>query len=181
MFSLNKCNRKIHIMVSNTFLAICIKGMTCWPTLRKDFVILQLYWWLFSSTNHCSWNMVYCVVIVQSYFPSYNYQQDKSTYDDCWITLQTALKIVGSNLYCKITLVWLDSSLSVDCSEFLHRWHTNRMLFRLRTHRKKLSNTELSYYVALVSRCLLKGPLHNLDYPLLYYSLWWNQKRRLYE
>ncbi len=23
-------------------------------TLRKDFVILQLYWWLFSSTKHCS-------------------------------------------------------------------------------------------------------------------------------
>ncbi len=22
--------------------------------LRKDFVILQLYWWLFSSTKHCS-------------------------------------------------------------------------------------------------------------------------------
>ncbi len=22
-------------------------------TLRKDFVILQLYWWLFSSTKHC--------------------------------------------------------------------------------------------------------------------------------
>ncbi len=42
-------------------------------TLRKDFVILQLYWWLFSSTKHCSWNMVYCmVVILQLYFPSYN-------------------------------------------------------------------------------------------------------------
>ncbi len=27
-------------------------------TLSKDFVILQLYWWLFSSTKHCSWNMV---------------------------------------------------------------------------------------------------------------------------
>ncbi len=26
--------------------------------LRKDFVILQLYWWLFSSTEHCSCNMV---------------------------------------------------------------------------------------------------------------------------
>ncbi len=39
--------------------------------------------------------------------------QDKSTYYDSWITLQTALKIDASNLYCKITLVWLDSSLSV--------------------------------------------------------------------
>ncbi len=29
-------------------------------------------------------------------------------------TLQTALKIDASNLYCKITLVWLDSSLGVD-------------------------------------------------------------------
>ncbi len=27
-------------------------GTMC--TLRKDFVILQLYWWLFSSTQHCS-------------------------------------------------------------------------------------------------------------------------------
>ncbi len=26
--------------------------------LRKDFVILQLYWWLFSSTKQCGWNMV---------------------------------------------------------------------------------------------------------------------------
>ncbi len=53
------------------------------------------------------------MVIVQSYFPSYNYQQDKSTYYVSWITLQTALKIAGSNLYCKIILVWLDSSLNV--------------------------------------------------------------------
>ncbi len=29
-----------------------------YPTLRKDFVILQLYWWLFRSTTHCGWNMV---------------------------------------------------------------------------------------------------------------------------
>ncbi len=82
-------------------------------TLRKDFVILQFYWWLFSSTKHCSGNMAECMVMLQSYFPSNNYQQDKSTYYDYWITLQTALKIAASNLYCKITLVWLDSSLSV--------------------------------------------------------------------
>ncbi len=53
------------------------------------------------------------MVILQSYFPSYDYQQDKSTYYDCWITLQTALIIAASNLYCKTTLVWLNSSLSV--------------------------------------------------------------------
>ncbi len=55
-------------------------------------------------------------VILQSHFPSYNYQQDKSTYYDCWITLQIAFKIAASNLYCKITLIWLDSSLSVHTS-----------------------------------------------------------------
>ncbi len=27
-------------------------------TLRKDFVIVQLYWWLFSSTKHCGRNIV---------------------------------------------------------------------------------------------------------------------------
>ncbi len=53
------------------------------------------------------------MIILQSHFPSYNYQQDKSAYYDCWITLQTTLKIAASNLYYKITLVWLDSSLSV--------------------------------------------------------------------
>ncbi len=53
------------------------------------------------------------MVFLQSYFPLYNYLQDKSTYYDCWITLQTSLKIAASNLYCKITLFWLDSSLSV--------------------------------------------------------------------
>ncbi len=53
------------------------------------------------------------MVILQSYFSSYNYQQDERTYYDCWITLQTALKIAANNLYCKITFVWLDSSLSV--------------------------------------------------------------------
>ncbi len=36
-----------------------------------------------------------------------------NAYYNCWITLQTALKIAASNLNCKITLVWLDSSLSV--------------------------------------------------------------------
>ncbi len=80
---------------------------------EKDFVLLQLYWWLFSSTTHCSWNMIYCVVNLQSYFLSYNYQHDKSIYYDCWITLKTAPQIAASNLYCKITFVWLDSSLSV--------------------------------------------------------------------
>ncbi len=60
--------------------------------------------------------------MLQSYFTSHNYQQDKSTYYDCWITLQTALKIAASNLYCKITLVWMDSSLSVgikDCVDWI--------------------------------------------------------------
>ncbi len=32
-----------------------LKGLS---TLRKDFVILQLYWCLFSSIKHYSWNMV---------------------------------------------------------------------------------------------------------------------------
>ncbi len=27
-------------------------------TLRKDLVILQLYWWLFISIKHCGRNMV---------------------------------------------------------------------------------------------------------------------------
>ncbi len=36
-----------------------------------------------------------------------------NTYYDCWITLQTTLKIDASDLYCKITLIWLASSLSV--------------------------------------------------------------------
>ncbi len=57
------------------------------------------------------------MVILQTYFTSYNYQQDKSTYYDCWIILQTALKIAASNLYCKITLVCLDSSLSAYGSQ----------------------------------------------------------------
>ncbi len=55
-----------------------------------------------------------------SYFPSYNYQQDKRTYYDSWIALQTALKIAAYNLYCKITLVWLDSSLSVHNKKSLY-------------------------------------------------------------
>ncbi len=59
------------------------------------------------------------MVILQSYFPSYNYQQDKSIYCDCWITLQTALKSAASNLYCKITLVSLDSSLSVSIASLV--------------------------------------------------------------
>ncbi len=32
--------------------------LTAANTLRKDFVILQLYWWLFSSTKYCCSNMV---------------------------------------------------------------------------------------------------------------------------
>ncbi len=33
----------------------CINVHSWCPTLRKDFVILQLYWWLFSSTKHCQY------------------------------------------------------------------------------------------------------------------------------
>ncbi len=64
----------------------------------------------------------------KSYFPSYNYrdQHDKTTYYDCWITLKTALKIVVSNLYCKITLVWLDYSLSVVANPtYVYMWWSN--------------------------------------------------------
>ncbi len=41
-------------------LTLYIRGFFLFvtDTLRKAFVILQLYWWLFSSTKHCSWNMV---------------------------------------------------------------------------------------------------------------------------
>ncbi len=60
------------------------------------------------------------MVILQSYFPSYSYQQDKSTYYDCWNTPQTALKIAASNLYGKIILVWLDSSLSANTIQYHH-------------------------------------------------------------
>ncbi len=86
-------------------------------TLRKDFVILQLYWWLFSSTK----NYIRNVVILQSYLPSYNYQQDKSTYYDCWITPLTALKISARNLYCKITLVLLDF-FECTCNIWIWTW-----------------------------------------------------------
>ncbi len=36
--------------------AIIMWGLVCIQqcTLRKYFVMLQLYWWLFSSTKHCS-------------------------------------------------------------------------------------------------------------------------------
>ncbi len=40
------------------------------PAPRKDVIILQLYWWLFSSTKHSSQNMVQYMVNLQSYFPS---------------------------------------------------------------------------------------------------------------
>ncbi len=36
-------------------------------------------------------------------------------------TLQTALKIDASNLYCKITLFWLDSSLSVENIDLVNK------------------------------------------------------------
>ncbi len=48
------------------------------------------------------------MVILQSYFPSC-----KITVHTKTVVLQTALKITDSNWFCKITLVWLDSSLSV--------------------------------------------------------------------
>ncbi len=59
----------IHFQFGNTFSVIyrmlwfdvsclCYNTIYHGPTLRKDFVILQLYWWLFSSTKDCFWNMV---------------------------------------------------------------------------------------------------------------------------
>ncbi len=49
------------------YIIVILKVSCCLPldyiTLRKDFVILQLYWCLFSSTKHR--NMVKCVVILR--------------------------------------------------------------------------------------------------------------------
>ncbi len=39
-------------------LFYCAISVLCLITLRKDFVILQLYWWLFSSTKHFGGNIV---------------------------------------------------------------------------------------------------------------------------
>ncbi len=50
--------------IFDKYMALIVRGLTIlkqqveFDTFRKDFVILQLYWWLFSSTKHCSLNMV---------------------------------------------------------------------------------------------------------------------------
>ncbi len=43
----------------------------------------------------------------------YDIMCNRSATDNMTVELHNALKIDASNLYCKITLVWLDSSLSV--------------------------------------------------------------------
>ncbi len=44
-------NVKIHQAVDPNNYSYWILRDVC--VLRNDFVILQLYWWLFSSTKHC--------------------------------------------------------------------------------------------------------------------------------
>ncbi len=54
------------------------------------------------------------MVILQSYFPSYNYQQDKCTYYDCWITPQTALKIAAYSTILKHEFIGFMNITIVD-------------------------------------------------------------------
>ncbi len=48
-------------------------------TLRKDFVILQLYWSLFSCTKHCSQNSL----MHGNFTVIFPIMQDNNTYYDC--------------------------------------------------------------------------------------------------
>ncbi len=89
-----------------------------------------------------------------------------NTYYDCWITLQTALKIDACNLYCKITLVWLDSSLRVvTCSIFVHLyepWVWNKV-------------------IVWITMSLPGYPTHMKHYCFSIISLHiWKQSRRIY-
>ncbi len=67
--------------------------------------------------------MVYIIALL---FYGTCYQQVNSTYYDCWITLQTALKITASNLYSKITwtLLWVYTTYYSysPCGYFVF-WH----------------------------------------------------------
>ncbi len=105
------------------------------------------------------------MLILQSYFPSYNYQQDRSAYYDYWIILQIALKIAASNLYCKITLVWLNSSLSADKNSLPGKQHNYRLWhvtdFALRAYISKICvNYNITYecnYSLIM--CWIKFPI----------------------
>ncbi len=58
-FPVKKHVPKFHFSkVKINFVLKELQSLLVNKALRKDFVILQLYWCLFSSTTHCSWNMV---------------------------------------------------------------------------------------------------------------------------
>ncbi len=59
MIQSNKTSAKQTFSCQISFLYVtrrvcCTQQRLHFTTFRKDFVILQLYWWLFSSTKHCS-------------------------------------------------------------------------------------------------------------------------------
>ncbi len=53
----NSVNSDKRMFVDHMYKLYVMCAIVHYCTLRKDFVILQLYLWLLSSTKHCSWNV----------------------------------------------------------------------------------------------------------------------------
>ncbi len=67
-----------------------------------------------------SWIMEYYPVFLQLFLSYSCNQRSPTTYNHCLYTVQTALNFVASSFCCKITLIWLGSSLSVQAKSTLN-------------------------------------------------------------
>ncbi len=104
-----------------------------------------------------------CNVFWQYIYPA-------STYYDCWITLQTALKIAASNLYCKITWtpLWVWQSNKLLLSILIDLFRPFIMFIRSLVSEKLLLNSLLYWDANLlaISSLSFRPSTHELSYLL---------------
>ncbi len=98
-------------------------------------------------------------------------QQDNSTYNHCLNTVQTGLNFAAVNFCCKISLIWLGSSLGVYCSQSICYYNTvavkrDSMVYRI-GNRLDMKGKQMIVLLELLSLgnygfCLHHPPVYNM-------------------
>ncbi len=88
------------------------------PTLTEEIVFYSYIGSFFKSNKIDSWNMAWYPVFLQW---SWSHSCNQYTYNHCLYTVKNVLNVADGSFCCKITFIWLGSSLIIYIEMTL--WH----------------------------------------------------------